>query len=265
MKHSFHFATFFSVALPMAFIVSVIVACGKATNSNEQVPASKNDTEATAEAVGQVAGESMKAPSITPDASGLIRLSQCPSTYDKMEVTISEDNTTVTIAYDGQPLQTLSDTEDGFVASGDTAPIYFMDANFDGFVDIFLGLGESRTYSTLLIWDPATKQFKRVGKLGDPSFQNFMLYPSKKFVFEGGSNSWCCESFNRSIWEGSNLKKLEELCIVSDAEQYGEYEVKNKYTLRDSQQEDILSTDDISSLPSPWKSVLDRYGYEDAP
>ena len=262
MKHPFHFATFLFVALPMAFIIA---ACGKGENSSKkQASASENETEASAEAVGQVE-ERMKAPAIDPDAEGLIRLSQCPSIYDKMEVAVSEDNTSVSITYDGQQLQAITDADDGLVATGDGAAIHFMDANFDGFVDIFIGPGESRTYSTLLLWDVAAKQFKRVGKLGDPSFQNIMLYPSKKYLFEGGSSSWCSDFFTRSIWEDGDLKKIEELVIVSDAEQYGEYEVKNKYTLRDSQQEDILSTDDISSLPSPWKSVLDRYGYEDAP
>ena len=261
MKHQFHFATFLFVALPMALIIA---SCGKGENSKEQVAAAGNDTEATAEAAGQAA-ESMKAPAIDADEDGLIRLSQCPSTYDKMEVALSEDNTAVTITYDGGQPQTITDEEDGLVATGDGPSLHFMDANFDGFVDIFIGPGESRTYSTLLLWDVAAKQFKRVGKLGDPSFQNIMLYPSKKYLFEGGSSSWCSDFFTRSIWEDGDLKKIEELVIVSDAEQYGEYEVKNKYTLRDSQQEDILSTDDISSLPSPWKSVLDRYGYEDAP
>ena len=262
MKHPFHFATFLFVALPMAFIIA---ACGKGENSSkEQASASENETEASAESVGQ-AEERMKAPAIDPDAEGLISLSQCPSIYDKMEVAVSEDNTSVSITYDGQQLQAITDADDGLVATGDGAAIHFMDANFDGFVDIFIGPGESRTYSTLLLWDVAAKQFKRVGKLGDPSFQNIMLYPSKKYLFEGGSSSWCSDFFTRSIWEDGDLKKIEELVIVSDAEQYGEYEVKNKYTLRDSQQEDILSTDDISSLPSPWKSVLDRYGYEDAP
>ena len=135
-----------------------------------------------------------------------------------------------------------------------------MDANFDGYVDIFIGPGESRTYSALLIWDATAKQFKRVGSLGDPSFQNVMLYPSEQFVFEGGSNSWCCDYFTRSIWEGGKLKTMEELYIVNDPEQYGEYEVENKYTLRDNQQKAILSTDDISKLPATWKSVLEKYG-----
>ena len=258
MKHLFNFTTFFSVV----FIVSITVACGKgASTSNEQVPVSENDTEA----IGQTAEESMKAPVINPDASGFIRLSDCPTTYDKMEVAISEDNTTVTITYNGQQLQTLSDAEDGLVATGENPIVHFMDANFDGFVDIFLGSGESRTYSALLIWDAAAKQFKRIGKLGAPSFQNILLYPSKKYLFDGGSNSWCSDFFTRHIWENGDLKGVEELCIVSDAEQYGEYDVKNKYTLRDEQQKDILSTDDISSLPSPWESVLDQYGSADKP
>ncbi|MBR3067197.1 MAG: hypothetical protein IKG77_05570, partial [Prevotella sp.] len=161
MKHPFHLATFLFVALPMAFIIA---ACGKGENSSkEQASASENETEASAEAVGQ-AEERMKAPAIDPDAEGLISLSQCPSIYDKMEVAVSEDNTSVSITYDGQQLQAITDADDGLLATGDGAAIHFMDANFDGFVDIFIGPGESRTYSTLLLWDVAAKQFKRVGK-----------------------------------------------------------------------------------------------------
>ncbi len=262
MKQQIHLATFFSVALPLALSACIITACGKAVNSsNEQNPASGNDTEVVAES----AGESMKAPVVTPDESGFIRLSQCPTAYDKMEVAFSDDNTTVTITYDGQQIQTLSDAEDGLVATGDDVPLHFMDANFDGFVDIFIGPGVSRTYSSLLVWDESEKQFKRIGRLGDPSYQNIMLYPSKKCVFEGGSNSWCNESFTRSIWEDGILKKVEELCVVSAVEQYGEYQVENKYTLRDGQQEDILSTDDMSTLPSPWGNFLVRYSSAEEP
>ena len=259
MKHPFHFNTFLFFAFSLTISVNLLTACGKGANSvKEQSSASENDTEATT-GTGQTAKESMKAPDINPDASGLIRLSQCPTTYDKMEVAVSEDNTTVTITYDGQQLQTLSDPDDGFTATGEDNVIHFMDANFDGYVDIFIGPGESRTYSTLLIWDATAKQFKRVGSLGDPSFQNVMLYPSNQFVFEGGSSSWCSDYFTRSIWEEGKLKTMEELVIVSDAEQYGEYEVENKYTLRDNQQKVILSTDDMSMLPDPWTSVVEKY------
>ncbi len=259
MKHQFHLAAFFSMALSMALSVSIMVACGKGSASSKEQVASENNTEAITETVGQTAEDNMKAPAITPDENGLIRLSQCPTTYDKLEIAITEDFTSATISYDGKQIQTLSDPDDGLVATGDDAPIHFMDANFDGFVDIFIGPGESRTYSTLLIWDATAKEFKRVGKLGEPSYQNIMLFPSKKYVFEGGSSSWCSNFFTRSIWDKGNLKKIEELCIVSDAEQYGEYQVKNKYTLRDDQQNDILSTDDMTALPAPWKSVIEDF------
>jgi hypothetical protein len=260
MKHLFHFSSIVFLALSLTISVNLLTACGKGANSvKDQSSASENDTEATTE-TSQTAKESMKAPDIKPDASGLIRLSQCPTTYDKMEVAVSEDNTTVTITYDGEQLQTLSDAEDGFTATGEDNVIHFMDANFDGYVDIFIGPGESRTYSALLIWDATAKQFKRVGSLGDPSFQNVMLYPSDQFVFEGGSSSWCSDYFTRSIWEGDKLKTMEELVIVNDPEQYGEYEVENKYTLRDNQEKATLSTDDISQLPATWKSVVEKYG-----
>ena len=266
MKKQLTILSLLFMALLLGICTYFLASCGKSADSPKgQEQAQENATEAAAEATSQKTEESMKAPQIQLDESGLIRLSQCPTTYDKLEVSVSEDNTTVTISYDGQQIQTISDSEDGLVATGDKAPIHFMDANFDGFVDIFIGPGESRTYSTLLIWDAEAKQFKRVGKLGDPALQNFMLYPSKKYVFDGGSSSWCSDFFTRSIWDGDKLKTTEELIVVNDAEQYGEYEVSSKYTLRDDKQEETLSTDDISELPASWKSVLVKYGSEDMP
>ena len=261
MKHHFHFATLLFVAISMTISVNILSSCGKNANaSKEQDSTTENGTEATNETAAQEADDSMKAPQIELDESGVISLSKCPTEYDKLEVAVSEDKTKVTISYDGQQIQTLSDPDDGLVATGDDAPIYFMDANFDGHVDIFIGPGESRTYSTLLVWNATAKQFKRIGSLGNPSLQNFMLYPTEKSVYEGGSASWCADYFTRSIWENGNLKTVEELSIVNDPEQYGEYDVEKKYTVKDDQQKVTLSTDDLSSLPVHWKNVLDNYG-----
>ena len=246
--------------LSLVLSASLMMGCG---NLNSKKETSENaDTEQIAENTSvDASNNGVKAPDIKADASGLIGLQQCPTENDRLRVEISENLDVAKIFLDGELLQTITDSEDQLVAADGEAPIHFMDANFDGLTDIFIGPGESRTYSTLLLWDSASKQFQRVGKLGMPSLQNILLCPEIKSVFEGGSNSWCASSATRSVWENGNLKMLEELTMVTDPEQYGEYDVSDKYTLRSSDGTIQKSTGDVSQLPDKWEDVLESIGY----
>lgn len=204
----------------------------------------------------------MQAPEIAPDAYGLITLSQCPMENDHVTVKVSEDLSTAEIYQDGQLLQTVKEEDGVLSTSGGEAPIHFLDANFDGLTDIFIGPGESRTYSTLLLWDSANNQYVRVGTLGSPTLQNFMLHPATKSVIQGGSNSWCNSSFTKSVWDGFQLKDVEALNWVSDADQYQEYHVHNAFTLTDEKGEETLSVASSSELPNLWQGVIKAYGLE---
>lgn len=201
----------------------------------------------------------MTAPEINPNAAGLITLSQCPTTDKHLSVKLSEDNDEAVICYDGKELQTISDKEGGLVAAGGEVPIYFMDANFDGFTDIFIGPGESRTYSTLLLWNNEKQEFERVGTLSEPTLQGFMLCPESKCVFEGGSSSAFAFDITLSTWEGNKLKKSEHLTVVSGPEAYGNNGVSNKYTLKGTDNSVTVSTDDISRLPELWQKAVEIY------
>ena len=220
---------YFSYHLPatgwvLAFVLSVITlsACGNKSTQAKNVPETSQSSEEE---------QGVTAPKIEADASGLIGLDQCPTTNDRLRVEVSEEMDSAIIYLDNELLQTITDPDGGLVAAGGEPPIFFLDANFDGFADIFIGPGESRTYSTLLVWEPSKKQFRRIGKLSEPSLQNFLLCPETKSVFEGGSDSWCSFSFSRSEWENGNLKVLENITLVNDPEQYGENHVSDKYTL----------------------------------
>ena len=135
-----------------------------------------------------------------------------------------------------------------------------MDANFDGFMDIFIGQGASRTYSCLLVWDNNDKKFHRIGTLGEPVLQNFMLHPSSKSVIEGGSNSWCNSSFTKSIWNGRQLVTQEELSIVTDPSQYAENGVTKKYTIKNVINGKVVSADEVSGLTDFWKPIAKIFG-----
>lgn len=249
-----HFALPLAVALTMG--LGILTACNANTTSSQgQATDSAAITEtAAAEMPEEVV--KMKAPQIETDANGLITLEQCPTIYEGLRVELSDDITKAYIYLDDQLLQTISDTDEEPLASDGDKSIHFMDANFDGYVDIFIGAGQSRTYSTLLLWDPAAEQFARMGLLGEPMLQNIVLHPATKSVFEGGSASWCALYFTRSVWEGNTLKKVEEVTNVNEPEQYGEYEVNAPYTLKDAEGKVITATDKASELPGMWKTIF---------
>ena len=243
--------------LCMSFSVIFLAGCKKSDSSSPET----SSPNATAENTEEENAEDtyMKAPSIDADVNGLIALSQCPTEDEHLKVEMSKDCNTAKIFYDDKEIQTIS-SEDQLVTDVDEkCPVHFMDANFDGFVDIFLGQGESRTYSCLLVWDADKKQFDRIGELGNPVLQNFMLYPSEKSVIEGGSNSAFDMSFTKNIWEDNRLVKQEELVIVSDPAQYKENNVGNKYTVRDNEGGEVRSVGSPSNLSGLWKSVADKF------
>lgn len=231
----------------------VLTACGS-------TPTAQNDTTATADSA------TVDAPVVDENLDQAIRaelmpLAQFPTTDPHLSVSLSEDRYRAEISYDGKVIQTIIDEENGLVSMGDNAPARFLDANFDGHTDIFIGMGESRTYSTLLIWNAKTQQFNRIGELGDPSLQGFMLDPNSKSVIEGGSNSYCEFAITRSQWEDGNLVTKEELTIITDPSQYHINGFEHRYTLRDTEEKVLCSSENLESLPEVWQNIVKAYGY----
>ena len=201
----------------------------------------------------------MTAPQVKADENGLVWLGGCPDTDPHLTVTVSDDFTTATVSYDGKELQTFTD-EDGLAT--DAAPVHYLDANFDGLTDIFIGLGASRTYSTLLLWDPEKQQFVRVGALGNPDLQGFMLHPETKSVVEGGSSSFCEFDATRSLWEGIVLKPQEALIIIFGEENYDENHVEHMFTLMDLDGQMLCSTETVEDLPELWTTIARAYIFD---
>ena len=191
----------------------------------------------------------------------LVSLKTCPTSDAHLSVSVSEDRSQAVISRDGQVIQTITDEAEGLVSIGDNVPVRFLDANFDGFTDIFIGEGESRTYSTLLVWNDKTRQFERIGSLGSPSLQGFMLDMGSKSVVEGGSNSYCEFYITRSFWENGKLNMKEQLTIITDPHEYIINGVKNKFTLRDANERGLCSTETSDALPKVWQAIVTEYGY----
>ena len=242
-----------TVTLALAFIFTTM-AC-KNGQSTASASADKSDAfVATTDKEGSDS-DYMKAPSVEPGTYGLVALAQCPTEDTHLSVVMADDGESLQILYDGKELQTISD-EEGFAAPREESQVHFMDANFDGYTDIFVGPAQSRTYSTLLIFDNATRQFVRIGSLGTPSLQNFMLHPASKTVFEGGSNSWCNNSYTKSQWKDGRLDAVEDLTAVSDPAEYGANGVAHAYTLRSADGKDLTAADSVDKLPEEWRNYL---------
>lgn len=238
-------------AMVLTMALGLFIAC------SQNAP-KKQDQDSTAIADATPDEDNMTAPKIEADANGIITLAQCPTEYEGLKVVVTDDVMKATIYQDDQQLQTIYGDEDEPLATDGDKSVHFMDANFDGYVDIFIGAGASRTYSTLILWNPTTKQFKRYGVLGEPMLQNITLHPASKSVFEGGSASAFAEVFSRSIWENDALKQVEELTFVSDAEQYEEYEVSAPYTIKDTEGKAITTFQKADELPGQWKAVVEK-------
>lgn len=254
-----------SVGLLAALALLCLMGCNASPKASEV-----GGSETIADAQEEVAAPSvedvkdvfMAAPKIETDGEGLIALGQCPQTDKHLKVVLADDNTKAEIYYDGKLLQTVEDQEGALVAAGGDIPVRFMDANFDGLTDIFIGPGESRTYSTLLVWNSASEKFERIGTLGEPSLQGFMLEPGTKSVYEGGSASYCLFVVTRSAWDGGELKTKEKLFCVSDPSQYAANDVSDKFSLRDDNDGEEMATRLANELPGNWKNVVAIYGLE---
>lgn len=253
-------------AISVALFIALLflgTACFTACHSTSKLEANTQDTTAAKDST------SVKTPldDKNPDQStqtqivAMMPLSQFPTTDPHLSVALSKDLTRADIKYDGKVIQTIVDEEDGLVSVCDDFLVHYFDANFDGHTDIFLGMGESRTYSTLLICNVETQQFLRIGKLGDPSLQGFMLETKSKSIIEGGSNSYCEFAISRSQWEGNTLVMKEYLTIITDPSQYGIGGFEHRYTLRDTEEKVLCSTENCESLPKMWQSIVKEYGY----
>ena len=86
-----------------------------------------------------------------------------------------------------------------------------------------------------------------------------MLHVPSRSVIEGGSSSWCAFNASRSQWNGTQLKHIEELTIVTDSEQFGEYGVDATYTITDANQKVLHSQDDAKLLPTMWMDIVNTY------
>ena len=234
--------TLFIGALTLCISLGLFTACGNNQPKNEQPEApAKLD---------------MTAPQVEANMDGLIYLEDCPMSNPRLAVTVSEDFTTAKIMYDGKEIQTVKDEE--YELASDAAPIHFLDANFDGYTDIFIGTGQSRTANTLLVWNDKTQKFESVD---GSALQGVMLEPATKSFVMGGSNSASEFYVTRSLWNGNKLDIREQLSIVTNPEEYTNNNVDHMYTVKSSDDNVLCSSETIDGLPEIWQNYVKAYGF----
>lgn len=205
-------------------------------------------------------------PSCARNAEGLITLEECPTEHQQLSVKLNEDRDHLTIYYNGQVMQELT-SDDEFTSplgdvGADECPVYYLDANFDGNCDIFVGPGLSRTYSTLLLWNPQTGKFEQMTEGEGSCLQNIALDPVNKRVFDGGSSSYCEEDGEMLVWKGNKLEVVETLVIISDPTQYRANNVKYKFTVKNKKTGRLIkATNYAQNLPARWRSYVKQLGY----
>ena len=193
----------------------------------------------------------MKAPQVEANESGFIFLEQFPETDPHLTVKVSDDFNTATIMYDGKEIQTVN--EELGLAS-DEATVRFLDANFDGLTDIYIGPGQSRTANSLLVWNEKEQQFKNV--VGS-TLQNPMLDPATKSFIQGGSNSASEFCISRGLFKNDKLVMEELLSIVTDPDS----DVEHTYTLTNPEGKILYTMETADGMPEIWQKIVSTYGF----
>lgn len=198
-------------------------------------------------------------PEVNLDENGLITVENCPTTHDVLEVDLYEGETAINmvlISADGLPMTTIPLEEDYGVTRN---VVHFLDANFDGNVDILIGPGCNREYSVLIVWDNDRHEFVLASNDGFVVFNgNFYFDPQREAVFRMTSSSAFETTCTMMMWQGTDLQSEKTFLQVFDPEYYDSYRVTRRYTVRNYySDEDVISTDDPSDISAPWDKWIE--------
>ena len=203
----------------------------------------------------------MAAPVIELDGDGMFSIDDCPTTYEGLEIVKHQGEynlSSIDVIFDGKQLCSFAfrndddNLDNNDYVTGDQ--VHYLDANFDGYVDFFIGPCEDRNYSALFIWDQEQSTFVRVRQDGDPQFNgNYQFHPSSRKVYFSGSGCAVCHHAVRLSWQGNDLRSEEALTSVM-SKSYIDENQPARYVIRKGLEGKIIfSTDDPNKIPAQWK------------
>ena len=203
------------------------------------------------------------------EAFGVLALHKCPQKIDGLSVELAMDDDygqSVKITKDGKFLQELKgDFYQGSPMVFDNSMVYYVDANFDEYTDIFIGTGDDRTDNTILLWNSDKNIFEKYGKIGEPSLMNPYFSPSENAIYECGQNGFYSFGYSKSVWKDGKLvtqEHLDEIINIDEGFDYKtyneglDYKRSKKYALFDSNYKLIMETNEIDELPNKWAEVI---------
>lgn len=181
-------------------------------------------------------------------------LSDCPEETNGLSATFeeSEDVLKISIYKDGKLLQII-----------ENEPIYtqsicFVDANFDGDLDIYLGSGMDRDVNTLYLWNSNNNKFGEVNS--GPYLSSPIFSPLEKAIYTNGTDGEN-EIWNRkSMWVNGDLVETEKMIEIRDLDKYNknaDEKLNHKYTIFNSYNGIIAEADNITDLPISWKNLFE--------
>ena len=193
----------------------------------------------------------------------LLSLDGMPHTANGMRVELTKDGMMATearIMKNGQLMQTVA-SEDGLCTDWYEQDaqdlVHFVDVNYDGHLDLFIGVGGSRTANSVLLWNPSTNRFEMMED--GPNWQNPIFSPQDKAVYTGGSNSAWEMFYAKSVWRGNKLVTVETLEYVTNLKDYNsnfpESRRKYAYILKNANGKIIKQTNNRNQLPKNWQKV----------
>ena len=193
-------------------------------------------------------------PAVTLDQNGTFTVADCPTTHETLEVKLLENENRIDriqIFAEGMLMQSLPVREEDAITRNE---VHFLDANFDGNVDILIGPGCNREYSALIMWDREENCWARATNDGFSIFNGDFFYdPSRMVVYRRTSSSAAETTYTMMIWQGTDLQSEETFLIIGDRSCYDSYHVTHRYTIRNYySDEDIISTDNPNEIFNPW-------------
>ncbi len=192
-------------------------------------------------------------PSVELDEYGFFTVADCPTTHDVLEVKLHEGEYCIDradIYADGMLMQSVPISEQDAITR---KVVHFLDANFDGNVDILIGPGCNREYSTLILWDREENRFARASNDGFTVFNGDFYYePERMAVYRMTSSSAFETTYTLMTWQGTDLQSEELFLQVFDPSYYDFYHVKHRYTVRGYYTGEDIGSDNPNDISEPW-------------
>ena len=221
-----------------------------------------NKTVALEDTVALDSTPTMAAPVIELDDDGMFSVDDCPTTYEGLEIVKHQGEynlSSIDVILGDEQLCSFAFRNDNYdldnndYVTGDQ--VHFMDANFDGYVDIFVGPGADRNYSALFLWKPEQSTFVRARENGDLQFNgNYRFHPSSQKVYYTGSGSFSSNHAVRLSWQNDELRSEETLTSEMLKSRLNE-DQPAKYVVRKGgfSGKIIFSTNDPNQIPAQWR------------